>query len=136
MTKMYGNMSVDEVKDSIDELKRQVAARKNAHLDTSKMLTSFPTEAIIAVWDEMHEMKNRSFFYDIGRYTADVNDLNSIAESVPKKFKEEFFRGVEDQKMISKDCASCAKYQNTHSISGLRGRIYFYSSKNESEKNA
>lgn len=122
MTKMYGEMTGDEVMSLFNKMRKDLEANH----DHRKEMVMIPKSTFVAIVSEYKDCLNRKFFFELGRSLQLEENQDSIRKSVPAKYIADFQDGVKQraavQQLMAAQCANCTK--RFVSVRGVRGRVF------------
>ena len=134
MTKMYGEISGEEVMNLFHKISEEIDANRKAgnHQHGDVMI---PKTTFVAIIGEYKDCLNRKFFFELGRSMQLQENQESIRKMVPEKYRQDFEDGIHERKVVEQlmdnKCNTCEKVKRFVSVRGLRGKVFIDRNKKE-----
>ena len=139
MTKMYGEMSGEEVMNLFHKLSAEVEAAEAAGNHRHAMLM-IPKTTFVALVSEYKDCLNRKFFFELGRSMQLQENQESVAKTVPEKYRADFEDGVQQRKVVEQlmddKCNTCEMIKRFVSVRGVRGKVFIGKKEVKSESSS
>lgn len=139
MTKMYGEMSGEEVMNLFHKISNEVAeAHKAGH--TRHGMVMLPKTTFVSLVNEYKDCLNRKFFFELGRAVQLQENRDTVGKTVPDKYRPDFEDGIQQrvvvEQMMTEKCNSCEKIKRFVSVRGIRGKVFIGKQEVKSESSS
>lgn len=127
MTKMFGEMTGEEVMNLFHKVSKEVSEAEAAGNHRSAMLM-IPKSTFVALVGEFKDCLNRKFFFELGRSLQLEENQDSVGKTVPQKYRADYEDGVHQrqvvQQLMDDKCKSCEKNTRFVSLNSVRGKVF------------
>ncbi len=139
MTKMYGEMSGEDVMSLFHKIGTEIAEAEAAGNHRHAMLM-IPKTTFVALVAEYKDCLNRKFFFELGRSVQLQENRDAVIKTVPEKYRADFEDGIHQrlvvEQMMTEKCNSCEKIKRFVSVRGIRGKVFIGQKEVKSESSS